>query len=191
MSHELWPWNCEIPKESIQRCPKTPPKSCSVIHGPSSVVWSHIWLGPQPNAIWMNCYSCGSSHVMKDNKSTIVSVRSAMVLWLCVRPTSKTWFWKISPSDHETWPTWCHVGIHVDFSSLFHSHTPLVPQAWCEANLDRLHLLHQWECLKCDGHGLWGPLHTWAKSRDHEILRAQMKVRPKFKGRPNTSPKST
>jgi hypothetical protein len=32
-----------------------------------------------------------------------------------------------------------------------------------------------------------GPLHTRAKSRDHEIVRAQKKV---SKGRPNTPPKS-
>ena len=32
-----------------------------------------------------------------------------------------------------------------------------------------------------------GPLHTQAKSRDHEIVRAQKKV---FKGRPKTPPKS-
>ena len=36
------------------------------------------------------------------------------------------------------------------------------------------------------GHDL-GPLHTRAKSRDHEIVRAQKKV---FKGRPNTPSKS-
>ena len=30
-----------------------------------------------------------------------------------------------------------------------------------------------------------GPLHSWAKSRDHEIVRAQKKV---FKGRPNPPP---
>jgi hypothetical protein len=34
---------------------------------------------------------------------------------------------------------------------------------------------------------LQGPLHTWAKSRDHEIVRAQKKG---SKGRPNTPPKS-
>ena len=28
-----------------------------------------------------------------------------------------------SPSDHETWTIWCHVGIHVDFTSISHSHT--------------------------------------------------------------------
>jgi hypothetical protein len=33
----------------------------------------------------------------------------------------------------------------------------------------------------------FGPLHTRAKSRDHEIVRAQKKV---SKGRPNTPPKS-
>ena len=49
-----------------------------------------------------------------------------------------------NPSDHETWSMRCHVGIHVDFTSIMHSHTLSVPQAQCEANLDRLHLSHQW-----------------------------------------------
>ena len=40
---------------------------------------------------------------------------------------------------------------------------------------------------KFPGGGLLGPLHTRAKSRDHEIVRAQKKV---SKGRPNTPPKS-
>ena len=56
-----------------------------------------------------------------------------------------------SPSDHETWSIWCHIGIHVDFTSILPSHTPLVPQALCEANLDLLRLFHQWECYD---HGL-------------------------------------
>ena len=34
-----------------------------------------------------------------------------------------------SPSDHETRSIRSHVGIHVDFTSILHSHTPLVPQA--------------------------------------------------------------
>ena len=59
---------------------------------------------------------------------------------------------KNSPSDHITWSIRCHVGIHVYFTSILHSHTPLVPQAYCAANLDRLRLSHQWECLKCNGH---------------------------------------
>jgi hypothetical protein len=41
---------------------------------------------------------------------------------------------KNNPSDHETWPIWCHVGIHVDFTSISHSRTPLVPQAPCDVN---------------------------------------------------------
>ena len=59
-----------------------------------------------------------------------------------------------SPSDHETWFIGCYVSIHVDFTSILHLHTPLVPQAYCEVNVDRLHLFHQWECLNCNGHGL-------------------------------------
>ena len=57
-------------------------------------------------------------------------------------------------SASETWSSSCHVWIHVDFTSILHSLTPLVPQAECEANLDRLYLLHQWECLKYIGDGL-------------------------------------
>ena len=64
-------------------------------HGPSSVVWSHMWPGPRPNAISMKLYSCGSSHMIKWNKPTIVSVRSAMVSRFCVRPTSKRRFLKL------------------------------------------------------------------------------------------------
>ena len=61
--------------------------------------------------------------------------------------------WKY-PSDHETWSIWCHVGILVDITPILHSHAPLVPRAQCEANLDRLRLFHQHECLKWIGHGL-------------------------------------
>ena len=62
-----------------------------------------------------------------------------------------------SPNDHATQSIQCHVGIHVDFTSILYSYTPLVPQAQCEAaKLDqRLRLFHQWERLKCnDGLGL-------------------------------------
>ena len=60
-----------------------------------------------------------------------------------------------SSSDHGTWSIRCHVGIHVDLTSILHSHTPLLPQAKCEvANLDRLRLFHHWKCSKCNGHGL-------------------------------------
>ena len=34
-----------------------------------------------------------------------------------------------NPSDHEIWIVWCHVRIHIDFTSILHSYTLLVPQA--------------------------------------------------------------
>ena len=36
-------------------------------------------------------------------------------------------FWA-SPSDHETRSIWYHVEIHVDFTSILHSHTPSIPK---------------------------------------------------------------
>ena len=59
-----------------------------------TVVWSHMWLDPQPNAILMNFCSWGSSTMIKYNKPTVMSVWSAMVSWFCVRSTSKRWFLK-------------------------------------------------------------------------------------------------
>jgi hypothetical protein len=84
--------------EPKRKCPKAVPRhlqnhSCG--HGPSSVLWSHMWPGPQPNAISMNFSSCGSVHMIKWNKPTVVTVWSPMVSRFCVRPTSKRWFLKI------------------------------------------------------------------------------------------------
>ena len=112
-----------------------------------------MWPGPQPNSISMNLCSCRFSHMIKLNKSTVASSWSAMVSRFCVRLTSKRIF-ENNPSDHEIWSIWSHARIHVDFTSILHSHTMLVPWASCEANLDRLRLFHQWECFKCNGHGL-------------------------------------
>ena len=41
-----------------------------------------------------------------------MSVRSAMISRFCVKPTSKRWFSKNNPSDHETWSIQYHVRIH-------------------------------------------------------------------------------
>ena len=69
---------------------------------------------------------------MKNNiKSIVVKFWRAMVSRFCVKSTSKLSF-ENSPSDR--------VGIHVDFTSILHSLTPLVPRAQCEADLDRLRL---------------------------------------------------
>ena len=51
--------------------------------------------------------------------------------------------------------------------------------AFNDANV--LKELHLWP-----KYAYWGPLHTRAKSRNHEIVRAQMKV---SKGHPKTLPK--
>ena len=60
-----------------------------------------------------------------------------------------------NPSDPETWSIWYHGEIiHVDFTSILHSLTPVGPSSVGLANLDRFRLFHQWECLKCNGHGL-------------------------------------
>ena len=51
-----------------RKCPKAVPThlhNYAVRHGPSSVVWSHMRLGPQSNAISMNFYTRGSSHMIK------------------------------------------------------------------------------------------------------------------------------
>ena len=149
-SQEPWPWHCESPKQASQGRPNI--MYCG--HRPSSLVWSHRWPGRQPNATSLNFYSNGSSCMIKHNKATVVSIRGAMVSRFYVRPTSKEVVFGNSPSDHETWFVCCHVRVHVDFTSILDSHTPLVPQALCEANLDWLRLFHQWECWKCHGQGL-------------------------------------
>ena len=81
------------------------------------------------------------------NRSTAVDVRSAMVSRVCVRSTSKKWPWIMIPSMPCRNPH--RLCIHLDLHMYY-----VGPQAWCEANLDRLRLFHQWECLKCNSHGL-------------------------------------
>jgi hypothetical protein len=48
--------------------------------------------------------------------------------------------------------------------------TPLVPQASCEANLDRLRLFHQWEYLKCNGHGLSVSCVKWPLEAEESVM---------------------
>ena len=87
-------------KKVSKGCPNTPPKSCSVV------------TYPQPNAISMHFYRFGFSHMIKLNKSMVMS---AGVPW-CPRFMSslppRDGFWN-SPSDHETWCIGCHTRIHV------------------------------------------------------------------------------
>ena len=73
----------------------------------------------------------------------VVSIRSAMVSQFHVTAYLQEVVFENSPSDHKPFFIRCHVGIHVDFKSTLYSRTPLVPQAQCEANLDRLCHFHQ------------------------------------------------
>jgi len=119
-SQEVWPCDHEIVRAQ-KKVSKGHPK-----HLQNHVVyalWSHTWPGPGPNALSMNVYSCEFSNVIKYNKLMVVSVRSAMISRFCVRLATKRWFFKNMPSDHETWPIRCHVGIHVDFISILHLDT--------------------------------------------------------------------
>ena len=74
---------------------------------------SHMWPDPQLHAISMNFYSCGSSR-------------------FCDRPTYKRWFLKIVQVTMKHDPR-----IHVDFTSILHSHTPSAPQVWSRLGLAR------------------------------------------------------
>ena len=116
--------------EPKRKCPKAVPRHLQthvVGHGPSRVVWSHMRPNPQPNAISMNFYYCMSSHMITQNhvvQSVLCYERGLechVSWWFCVRPTtSKRWFFKIIQVTMKTWSIWCHVGIHVDFTSIVH-----------------------------------------------------------------------
>jgi hypothetical protein len=90
-SQELWPWNWQSPKEGVQRSSQHTCKITQCCQGPSSVMWSHMWPTPQPNAIQMNFYSSGSSHMIEENKARVVSIMSAMVFWFCLTPRGGFW----------------------------------------------------------------------------------------------------
>jgi hypothetical protein len=78
-SQEPWPWTCERPQESVQKPSQHTSKIIWCGHGPSSVVWSRMWLILQSSVGSMNFYSCGPSHMIRWKKPTVVSVRSAMI----------------------------------------------------------------------------------------------------------------
>ena len=71
---------------------------------------------------------------------------------LCEAHLLKAGLLKIS-GDHETLFIVCHVGLHVDFSSMKSSSGLQTFTFKCEMNLDGLHPFDQWELLDCNGHG--------------------------------------
>ena len=58
---------------------------------------------------------------------------------------------------------------------------------WTQGNIEAIHVFEDNLIACIVVHRCLGPLRTRAKSRDHEIVRAQEKV---SKGRPKTPPKS-
>ena len=99
-------------------CPNTPPKSCSVVTDPQ--VLCEV---TSDRALYQMLLHWYSIWLKKIKKSTVMSIQvPCSPRSIYVRPTSKRWFLKNSPSDHITWSIGCHVGIQADLSSILHSH---------------------------------------------------------------------
>ena len=63
---------------------------------------------------------------MNHDAPMVASIHSAMVSRVLCQAYLQEMIFEII---QETWSIQCHVGIHVDFTSILHSHTPLVAQA--------------------------------------------------------------
>jgi len=58
----------------------------------------------------------------------VVRFRSAMMIyWFCIRLTSKRWGFNVIQEIVKYSFICCHLGIHVDVTSILHSLTLLVP----------------------------------------------------------------
>ena len=107
-NHEIVRSQKKVSKDHPNRLPK----ACGVVRDPQidcEVICE--WTLNQMLFQW-NLYSHGSSHTIGWNKSTVVSVHSAMVSRFCDKPNSFQMVFKNHPSDHETWSNGCRVGIH-------------------------------------------------------------------------------
>ena len=131
VSREPWLWNRESPKESVQRPVPT--------HLRDHVVWSWAFRCGVKSCVTVpstKCYFDDFLFVRGPHTSqnmiiqpTVVRFQSAVVSRFCVRPTSKRWLLKIAQVTMKHDPFWGHVGIYVDFTSILHSLTRLVPRA--------------------------------------------------------------
>ena len=143
-------------REPKRKCPKAIPR-----HLQNHVVWSRIHkcsvkpyvTKPSTKCYFNEFHSCRCSHMIKQNKPIVVSVWSVMVSRFCVRPYMQEVVFENNPSDHDPFdamqesmqtlhPSSCIPILRWSFTSILHFITPSVPQAQCEANLDRLHLFH-------------------------------------------------
>ena len=166
-SQEPWPRNCESPQESVRRL-SVP------THLQTHVVWSRTLKCSVKSYVTGPSTKCWLNEFLFMRVLTRERNRINQWLWTfgvpCVPVSCQTYLlqevvFENSPSHHETRSIQCHVALHVDFTSILHSHTLLVLQAQCEAsNLDWLRVIQGWECLKCNGHGLstlcveWSPI---------------------------------
>ena len=84
--------NVRAQEKVSKGCPNTLPKSRSVVTDPQ--LSCEVICDRALNQMLFQCISihAGSSHMIKQNKSTVVNARNAMVSWFCVRPTSKIRF---------------------------------------------------------------------------------------------------
>jgi len=118
---------------------------------------------------WIPC-SCGSLHMIKLNKPTVVSVQSAMVSQCCVSPTSKRWFLKIVQGSMKHDPFMpcrnpCRLYIHLAFTysvgpssvvwSEFGLAPPFPPMRVLEVYWSRALNLVCEMALSCHFHDIW------------------------------------
>ena len=104
-------------------------------------------------------YSLFTWVLMHDKNKINQRLWASGVLWslgfvLGLPPRSGFWKKKVQVTMKHIHSMPCRESMSTFHPSCIHVYTPSVPQAWCEANLDRLQLFHRWGCLKCTGHGL-------------------------------------
>ena len=128
-SQEPWSWKLWEPK---RKCPKAVPT-----HLQHHVVWSRTLkcsvksyvTGPSTKCyfnefLFMRVFTHDKIELTNGYNRTECHGLLGFVLVYFQEVVFKN-----DPSEHETWSIWCHVGIHVDLTSILQSHTPLVPQA--------------------------------------------------------------
>jgi hypothetical protein len=121
-SQELSPWNCESPNESVQRplsqhthlqnhLVRSQTLECSVrsyVTGPSTKCYFNGFLLMRVLTHYTN----------RINQWLWAYIWSAICSQFVFRLTPKRWLLKLVQVTMNTWSIQCHVGIHVDFTSI-------------------------------------------------------------------------
>lgn len=87
----LWSWNCKGPWNSSEGRTMDNWNWTLCRHRPTGVVWRHMQMGSQPNAILLTSKSCRRFHNISHNKSRVLKIQSVMVSWFHDRSTSVRW----------------------------------------------------------------------------------------------------